>query len=113
MTLTLADYTNVYDAVFRAQAHWRPLGERLGLEGYKLNGMRGSLAGGDDADCLRLVVTLWLKKRGNNPTWAKLVAALKHETVGDEDVADDLIQNYLGKVHGIANCPTRACARRS
>ncbi len=74
------------------------------MEGYKLNGMRGSLAGGDDADCLRQAVTLWLKKRGNNPTWAKLVAALRHETVGDEDVVDDLIQKYLGKVHGTCAC---------
>ncbi len=92
-TLTAADFKVVYDATYKAQGCWRPLGERLELELHELENITGK-----NEDCLQKVLSLWLKRRSKDPTWAKLVAALRHETVGaDGAVIYDLIQKYLGK----------------
>ncbi len=92
--LTINDFCTVVDATFEARGKWRQLGDRL-LSHHEVENIEG-----DNAKCLRAVLSVWLKNRKRSPTWAKLLAALRHKTVGEEGVADDIVKTYFGEFDG-------------
>ncbi len=96
--LTTKEYRDVNKAVFWARGRWRPLGIELGLYPSDLGGIRG-----EDDECLKKVLTIWLRRRSLEPNFANLVAALRDETVDREDVAHNIVQKYLGKVYDEMN----------
>ncbi len=83
------------DATFEAREKWRQLGDRL-LSHDQVENIKGD----NNNECLRTVLSLWLKKRDGSQTWAKLLAALRHKTVGEEGVADDIVKEYLREFDG-------------
>ncbi len=88
----------VYWGTHKARSKWRPLG--IALIPYD---EVENIKGGND-ESLEAVLKIWLRNRSQSPTWAKLLAALRHETVGEEGVADDIVKTYLGKFGGNSMC---------
>ncbi len=99
--LTTSDHRFVNKAAYKAREKWKPLGEELGLDTSDLASIRGK-----DADCLDEVLTIWLQRRSLEPTFAKLVKALRDEMVDQEGVAYNVITNYLGmtKCSNLTSC---------
>lgn len=102
----MSEFATVYRAAYKAQGKWKPLGLRLQVEAYQLNGIKGS----DDAECLDKMLTYWLKNRSKQPTWGKLVEALRDFTVGEDGVADDIVKDYLGMCR-LANNYQLSCSK--
>ena len=82
-------------AVFRARSEWKALGTELGIHVDDLNSIEHD--GKDSEECLTNMLTAWLCKRSLKPSWKSLADALQAETVGREDLADDIIEKYLRK----------------
>ena len=63
-------------------------------------------------DCMTEMLIMWLKQSNPRPSWSSLVAALKQETVGQEDLADRIEHQHLkhstnGSEESHANVNTR------
>ena len=49
---------------------------------------------GECGDCLREMLSCWLKKGDPKPSWEAVVAALRNPVVGEERLAQTLEQKY-------------------
>ncbi len=84
------------------------MGTELGVSEDDLDNIEDE--GSDNEECLATMVAVWLRKRSLHPSWKRLVEALRAETVGREDMACDIAEEYLElKVKGQE--PTVASSR--
>ncbi len=88
--LTVADFQVVYDRVYHQRRHWRPIGERLGLNTEDLENYEYDYQ--KSRDLLRKVILEWLRQRNLRPCWKALIDALNHQTVDEEGAACDLLK---------------------
>ncbi len=91
--LSVNDLRVVYKALYRVRVKWRAIGRELGLDLYVLFNIKGQYAIKGNDRCLEEMLVVWLKRLTPRPTWQSLVAALKDETVGEEEVAADIEQS--------------------
>ncbi len=94
--LSVEDFHVVYDHVYRARLKWQPIGDRLRLCVSDLENYGNENRTNDQ--CLRKVILEWLRQRNLRPCWKALIEALRHQTVGEEEVAHDL-QEWVMKQH--------------
>ena len=73
----------VQNSLWNARTKWFNLGLRLGIEEETLTMLKRNYPNGDD--CFREMLSKWL--RTVNPTWEKLLVALKHPSVGCDHIA--------------------------
>ena len=93
-SLTIDDLRTVNNAVFEMRAKWLQLGIELGvkpgtLESIKQKNMQ------DPNSCLPDLLTEWLK--AEEPTWEKLVEALKSDTVSERNLARRIERDHCTK----------------
>ncbi len=86
--LRVADFQVVYEHLYPVRLHWRPIGDRLGLNPSDLENYEDEYRKNDQR--LRKVILEWLRQRNLRPTWKALIEALSHQTVGEEGAAHDL-----------------------
>ncbi len=91
--LSVNDLRVVHKALYRAQNRWLSIGLELGLELAVLSNIEVQYAIKGNDRCLMEMLAAWLKQLTPRPTWQSLVAALKDETVGEEEVAADIEQS--------------------
>ncbi len=96
--LTEADFREVYRVVFTARAKWFPLGTELGVQQDSI----ACLSVRDPPDSnLAAVLRPWLNDPDLKPCWGNLVTALREITVDEKILANEIIKNHLGMLHGI------------
>ena len=84
------DLSKVFDEVHDAKAKWKVFGLKLGLTIGELGAIESM--GSNIDDKLMTMLEKWLQS-GKNVTWKDLAEAIGADTVGRED----LKQNLLGK----------------
>ena len=89
------DLLEITDYLFELdKTHIYHLGLVLGLSKHRVDGLMDSRSFLDD------VITAWLqkvdqvKKRGA-PTWQRMVEALRHQRIGQSDIADRIERDKL------------------
>ncbi len=96
--LTEADLREVNRAVYKARAKWSPLGTELGVR----QDVIACLSVRDPPDSnLAAVLRPWLNDPDLKPCWGNLVTALREITVDEKILANEIIKNHLGMLHGI------------
>lgn len=90
--LTRDDFRVVQNAVYKARRKWREIGSELGFTEDDLDNFADE--GRTNQERLAVMLRSWLHKRSWHPSWDKLIQALRAKTVGREDVAHDIEQEY-------------------
>lgn len=93
MTLSVDDLGDVQKEVFDARAQWYNIGLGLRVPPGTLNAIRSQFRDRPD-DCLRETLQEWLKQTDPNPTWSRLVEALRRDDVGEQQLAKTLEARY-------------------
>ena len=91
---------------------WYYLGLELGVLASTLDIIEQKKGSNNVEDCNTEMLLTWLRMTDPPPTWEKLIAALKQDTVGRPDVAGKVeveysrLQDELGSV-------VEACSRKA
>ena len=93
--LTLDDLNVVQNSSWDARAKWFNLGLQLNVKPSSLEAIQHKNKDHPD-DCMTEMLILWLKQSNPRPSWSSLVAALKQQTVGQEDLADRIERQHEG-----------------
>ena len=73
-------------ALIDISKEWDDLGEALGIAHSEIEKIQANNPK-DIKQCLKEVVDLWFKLKGNPPSWKSLCEALRDPLVGRKDVA--------------------------
>ena len=93
-SLTIDDLRMVNKAVYDMRDKWFQFGVELGIQPGTLKSIkRKSLQ--DPDECLLELLTEWLKTE--EPTWKKLVEALKSDTVSEANLAKRIERDHCTK----------------
>lgn len=91
--LSVDDLPVVREELNKVRAKWYDVGMQLGVSVDTLNAIRKQHLN-DPSDCLREILTTWLKAYHPPPTWDKLLKVLKTKTVDEAMLAADLECKY-------------------
>ena len=97
------DLSNIIRELTDVTAKWRNIGIILGIPDSRL----GAIKGDSQPDCLREMLSTWLRKNYNvkqfgEPTWVKLVEAVNHSAGGeDSSLAMQIARNHKGTCNGV------------
>ena len=93
------DLSTVRNALHDVRTKWFDIGVELKVKISTLKSIETKYHG-DDKDCLREVITEWLKAN-DHPTWKLLVNALKTRVIDEPRLAAELEAKYC-------SCPTES-----
>ena len=97
--LGVDDLGDVLEETLSSSTKWYKIGLRLKVPVAKLDGIRREFS--DQEDCLCEMLKEWLKGTAETrQTWEVLIEALKSQTVGETQLANQLEMKYCSKVHG-------------
>ena len=80
---------DILEAVWDARNKWMNIGIQLNIVKTDLDEIN-TVQKGNPEDCLREMLSLWLKQVEHPPTWSVLIAALKKPTVGLQQLAEQI-----------------------
>ena len=83
------DLAKVYDEIYMVRSKWDSLGLQLGILGTDIDAVRRECRGNVE-ECLQKILSMWLKRANPKATWKALITALKSNTVGFEQLAEEL-----------------------
>ena len=87
--LGVDDLGDVLEETLSSSIKWYNIGLRLKVPVAKLDSIGSQFS--DPGECLREVLKEWLKgTAGTKPAWGVLVEALRSQTVGESQLADQL-----------------------
>ena len=87
--MSLDDLADVLEEILASSTKWYEIGLRLKFSVDKLDGITSQFS--DPRHCLRELLKEWLKGAARSrPTWGALVEALRSQTVGEPELADQL-----------------------
>ena len=87
--LCVDDLGDVLEETLCSSTKWYNIGLRLKVPVAKLDSIKSQFS--DPGECLREVLKEWLKgAAGTKPAWGVLVEALRSQTVGETQLADQL-----------------------
>ena len=87
--LCVDDLGDVLEETLCSSTKWYNIGLRLKVSVAKLDGIESQFS--DQGKCMREVLKGWLKgTAGTKPAWGVLVEALRSQTVGESQLADQL-----------------------
>ena len=87
--LSLNERADVLEDILASSTRWYEIGLRLKFSVDKLDGITSQFS--DPRHCLREMLKEWLKGAARSrPTWGGLVEALRSQTVGEPELADQL-----------------------
>ena len=87
------DLGDVLEETLGSSTKWYRIGLRLKVPVAKLDGIRKEF--NDQQECLCEMLKEWLKSTaGTKPSWEVLVEALRSQTVGETQLADQLETNH-------------------
>lgn len=85
ITLELSDLAEVQNFLINLEYKWYDIGLQLGLDPGRLECIKQS--GKSNAECLILMLQLWLKGVGPEPTWGDLCRVLAGRVVQEQKLA--------------------------
>ena len=88
----LDDLNIVLQALITADTKWHNIGDQLGLSKEVLHRIGANYR--LQQECLREILSLWLRGVDPVPTWEGLVDALKNHTVKEDQLAKIVEENY-------------------
>ena len=91
--LTINDLKFVRSAIWEARSKWMDIGIELSLKKSDLDALEET-DGGNVGKCFTEMISLWLNKTNPLPSLSTLVAALKEQAVGFEQLADQLEKKW-------------------
>ena len=87
------DLRKVRDSVWEARVQWYDLGLELDISPDTLDAIE--VANGQNPDrCFRAMLTKWLREH-ERPTWRALAEALRSPSVGQSNLAEEILQQNL------------------
>ena len=95
------DLSTVLNEIHDAQTRWYYIGIELKLDVSTLKAIEYKYS--DSKDCLREVITEWLKAVHPKPTWRSLVRALQRPVVNESKLAAVLERKYCPCIPGRGN----------
>lgn len=94
--LTLTKLRSVRNRTWEARSRWQNIGIELKLEKTDLDAI--NLKNGSDTDaCFGEMLSMWLKQTRSQPTWSKMIRALKTPAVGFQELAEHIEMNSVTK----------------
>ena len=87
--MAITDLKDILEAVWDARNKWMNIGIQLNIVKTDLDEIN-TVQKGNPEDCLREMLSLWLKQVKHPPTWSVLIAALKKPTVGLQQLAEQI-----------------------
>ena len=94
--VTSSDLKDIINSVWEARAKWFHIGIQLSMNVSILEAIERNHHDQLD-ECLRTMLTEWLKQTDPEPTWEALVTALKNPTVGCGHLTDAIERTYCNK----------------
>ena len=95
------DLSTVRNEIHDARTKWFDIGTELKLDVFTLKAIESKYS--DPKDCLREVITEWLKAVDPKPTWRNLVRALQRPDVNESKLAAVLERKYCSCIPGRGN----------
>ena len=80
----------MFSKIYAARNQWRKIAYVLGLKKGDVDNIKHEHGNDGNDTCLEEVIYKWLKKRSLNPTWKQILCALRHKTVEEEGLAEDI-----------------------
>ena len=93
--LTSKDLKDIQNVLWDAQTKWFNIGIQLGLDSVKLEAIKCNCA--DVEDRFTRMLSEWLVQVDPEPTWDRLVSALKARPVNCKQIAQEIEQKYCTK----------------
>ena len=93
--LTSKDLKDIQNVLWDAQKKWFNIGIQLGLDSVKLEAIKCNCA--DVEDRFTKMLSEWLVQVDPEPTWDRLVSALKARPVDCKQIAREIEQKYCTK----------------
>ena len=92
-SLSHNELADVLEEILASSTKWYEIGLQLKFSVDKLDGITSQFI--VPRHCLREMLKVWLKgAAGSKPTWGTLVEALRSQTVGEPELADQLAAKY-------------------
>ena len=91
-----SDLSEVRDALFDVRSKWENIGIEL-LNKNDTDAIKRQHSSLDPVDCLTEMLSLYLKRANPEPSWDKIIAALKIRAVGESQLAQELEQRYMSR----------------
>lgn len=89
----MLDMSEVYDLVYPVRTKWNSFGLQLKMNYDDLTAIKKECRE-DPEECLKELLSRWLKRADPKPTWKALVKALKSKTVGFGGLAQEVKRKY-------------------
>ena len=93
--LCLSDLSDVRDALFDVRSKWENIGIELLLNKNDTDAIKRQHPSLDPVDCLTEMLSIYLRRVNPEPSWDKIVAALRARAIGESRKAHELEQKYL------------------
>ena len=93
--LTEQDFKAVRNELWGIRRKWHDIGIELDLPKPELDNFREQ-HNNDFKECLKEMITKWLKRTNPRPTWEALIEVLKGPVIEEEALAENLATKYLG-----------------
>ena len=97
--LTESDLVEVMEACIRACTSWEYIGMKLKVNQGKLDAIKKDNPG-SSKDCLKCMLSAWLKSVNPRPSWEALADALKSSLVGEERLSEEVKVKYCQERKG-------------
>lgn len=97
--LTENDLVEVMEACIRVCAKWEYIGMALKVNLGELDAIKKDNPG-SSKDCLKCMLSAWLKSVNPRPSWGALADALKSSLVGEERLSEEVKVKYCQERKG-------------
>lgn len=100
--LTENDLGKVMKACIKVCTSWEYIGIELGLTPGKLDAIKKDNPD-SSKDCLKCMLSVWLKSANPRPSWEALADALKSSLVGEERLSEEVKVKYCQERKGMVD----------
>ena len=93
-SLCLSDLSKARDALYDVRSKWENIGIELLLSKNDTDAIKRQHPSLNPLDCLTEMLSIYLKRKILEPSWDKIIAALKVRAIDESGLAYDLEQKY-------------------
>ena len=93
--LCLSDLSEVREALFSVRSKWENIGIELLLSKDETDAIKRQYPSLNPVDCLTEMLSVYLRRNNPEPSWDKIIAALKMRAIDESQLAHELEQKYM------------------
>ena len=108
--LSIDDLCTVFTELFSARSKWHCIGIQLKMNCHDLDAIKARNKEDPD-DCLKDLLSCWLRQIKSKPTWSAVVSALKSDIIRYEQLAEDIRKRYCALPPKIEACSSTNCKK--